>query len=181
MANFGFHFVSVIFKCGLGTLALVSSFQKWSWKLKSNHIYPNYGLLKFKNLVFLSTFFQGKQGFQVKFSYSNRLKTNISHPKITWLPQNTAPTTIEYCWGCLRVILGPFKANLSPFGGLIASYWNHFGADFSPLSGQKWPKYPQIMYSCTGHKYTTVGDAFVGHIGIIWAIWGLLGGPIARF
>ena len=30
MAKFGFHFVSVIFKCGLGTLALVCSFQKWS-------------------------------------------------------------------------------------------------------------------------------------------------------
>ena len=70
---------------------------------------------------------------------------------------------------------------LSPFGGPIASYWNYFGYDVSPLSGQKWPKYPQIMYSCTGHKYTTVGGAFVGHFGIIWVIWGPLGGPIARF
>ena len=34
----------------------------------------------------------------------------------------TVATTIEYWWGCLRVILGPFKANSSPFRGPIASY-----------------------------------------------------------
>ena len=47
-----------------------------------------------------------------------------------------------------------------------------------PFSGPKWPKYPQIIYSCTGHKHTVFGGAFGGRSGVIC---GLFRGHIARF
>ena len=154
MANFGFHFVSVIFKCGLGTLALVSSFQKWSWKLKSNHIYPNYGLLKFKNLVFLSTFSKENKDFKLNFLIQIDLKQ-------TFLTQKW-PYCHKIMYSCtdhnFSVLLGVFESHFVAIQGkfesiwrpnskLLIPFWRWFPPSFWPKMAQISPNYVKLHWS----------------------------------
>ena len=92
---------------------------------------------------------------------------------------------MEYCWGCLGVILGPFGTNLSPFRSQTASNCGQFGADFTPCSDTKWPKYPQIMYSDTDPKYAVPGGSLWGHFwGDLVHLEPILGpfpGPVVLF
>ena len=81
-------------------------------------------------------------------------------------------------WGHFGNNLVPFRADFGQFRTLWGMYWSHFVADFTPFSGQKWPKYPQIMYCCTGHQHTVLWGAFGGHSWLIRAILGLFRGPI---
>ena len=53
--------------------------------------------------------------------------------------------------------------------------------NLTPSSGQKWPKYPQIMYCCTGSQHTVLGGAFGGHFGPFRADLRPVWGPHCKF
>ena len=57
-------------------------------KIEIQPYLPKLWLVEVQKPCVFKYILQGKQGFQVEFSYSNGLKTNISHPKMTLLPQN---------------------------------------------------------------------------------------------
>ena len=117
-------------------------------------------------------------------------KNDLNGPKY-WTVVLT--TTIEYCWGHLGVILGPFRVKLSKFGAPIASYWSQFGADLILFSDPKWPETLKIMYSGIDHNHIVPGRSFRGqfggnlgqlgpfgaHLGKIWRpnrkIWVIIG------
>ena len=44
-----------------------------------------------------------------------------------------------------------------------------FGASFTPFFTQKWPEWPQIMYSSTDHNCRVLLGSFGSHFGAIWS------------